>query len=250
MDQKHSELWNRIQKFSFDGEGTRLTFAKRLARENGWSVRFAERAVEEYKKFAYLACVSGQAVTPSDEVDQVWHLHLTYTRSYWDRFCTDVLRKPLHHDPTQGGSDEDKKYERQYEQTLAFYEREFGHRPPSDIWPASDIRFGKAAYMKRVDVSENWLVPKRIFAFPSRLAFLSAGTFTLAGCTVFGFELTQSQVITGILIIVFLVLLIFFLANVKSKGGNGCGGGGSSGCSSGSSGCGSGCGGGGGCGGG
>ena len=37
----------------------------------------------------------GRHIGPSDEVDQAWHLHLVYTRSYWGEFCPNVLGKPL-----------------------------------------------------------------------------------------------------------------------------------------------------------
>ena len=48
--------------------------------------------------------VEHRLVQPSSEqVDAAWHLHLTYTRSYWDRFCKETLGQPLHHDPTRGG---------------------------------------------------------------------------------------------------------------------------------------------------
>jgi hypothetical protein len=39
--------------------------------------------------------ISTHIVTPSEQVDQVWHLHLTYTRSYWDEFCPNVLGQPF-----------------------------------------------------------------------------------------------------------------------------------------------------------
>ena len=87
---------------------------QRLARDNGWTFEFAERVVEEYRRFAFLAKTAGHPVTPSDEVDQMWHLHLTYTRSYWDDFCGRVLEAPLHHDPTQGGRAEGEKFDDWY----------------------------------------------------------------------------------------------------------------------------------------
>ncbi len=74
-------LYQRICPFTFDRGDGQLPFATRLARENGWSLAYARRAIEEYRRFVFLALVAGHPVTPSDQVDQVWHLHLTYTRS-------------------------------------------------------------------------------------------------------------------------------------------------------------------------
>ncbi len=243
MALKNSELWHKIQKFSFDAPNASLSMSRRLARENSWSTAFANRVIDEYRKFTYLACISDQTVTPSDEVDQAWHLHLTYTRNYWDQFCGVILERALHHEPTRGGSDEDQKYERFYNDTLELYEKEFGHKPPMDIWPSADIRFSKAVRMKRIDTSQNWLIPKKLLLRPSAMAFMFLGSLTLAGCQVLGYQVSEEQIIIGGLILALFMVLIYLLTKVKRKGG-GCGSGGS-GCGSG---CSSGCGG-GGCGG-
>lgn len=60
-----------------------LTFVGRLARDNGWKPGYAERVYREYLRFVFLAATAGHPVTPSVDVDEVWHLHLCYTRSYW-----------------------------------------------------------------------------------------------------------------------------------------------------------------------
>ncbi|MCE9530518.1 MAG: TIGR04222 domain-containing membrane protein [Planctomycetes bacterium] len=157
----HADLWQRISSFSIDGpEPATLSFAKRLARENGWTVAFAERTVLEYKRFVFLAMTSGHPVCPSEQVDQAWHLHLTYTRSYWDRFCKEVLGRPLHHDPTRGGSQEAAKHERMYESTLADYRRVFNCEPPADCWPPTVIRFSDDIHHRQVSTKQNWVVPK------------------------------------------------------------------------------------------
>ena len=63
---------------------------------------YAYRVIQEYKKFVFLAMVADHIVSPSTNVDRAWHLHLLYTRSYWDEFCGKVLKKPLHHTPSSG----------------------------------------------------------------------------------------------------------------------------------------------------
>ncbi|RWO26485.1 hypothetical protein [Mesorhizobium sp.] len=102
-------LWHRIEGYNFDQPDINLPFSARLARENGWPPEFAQRVVEEYKKFVYLMCVSDEMLTPSQEVDEAWHLHLVYTRSYWDNFCRGVLGRDIHHEPTEGGAAENAK---------------------------------------------------------------------------------------------------------------------------------------------
>jgi len=155
---EHQELLNRIQAFSFDEDECALPFVARLARENQWSDMHAERVLSEYRRFIFLAMVAGHPVTPSDEVDQVWHLHLLYTRSYWQRFCGEVLGRELHHDPTAGGRDEKSKFEHWYDRTLESYRRIFGG-PPQDIWPNAAIRFGEDLHFARVNTRRNCIIP-------------------------------------------------------------------------------------------
>jgi hypothetical protein len=99
-------------------------------------------------------------MTPSEAVDQAWHLHLTYTRSYWEDLCGTVLEWPLHHGPTKGGPEGDRRYHEQYAATLEAYRLAFGE-PPPDIWPDVETRFRQAGRMRFVDTSEVWLLPKR-----------------------------------------------------------------------------------------
>jgi hypothetical protein len=153
------DLFDRIRAFSFDDADAAVPFAARLARQNNWSRRYAERAIEEYKRFMFLAVVAGHPVTPSDQVDQVWHLHLLYTRSYWDRFCGEVLGRRVDHGPTKGGPQESSKFEQWYEMTLVSYRRIFGE-PPADLWPPSDVRFGEDLCYVRVNAVRNCIIPR------------------------------------------------------------------------------------------
>jgi hypothetical protein len=142
-------LWQRIAAHHIGPPDAALSFAQRLARENRWTIDYAERVVGEYRRFCYLALTAGHEVTPSDQVDQAWHLHLTYSRDYWEEFCPRVLGKPLHHGPTAGGAAEKARYYEQYAQTLRSYEAVFG-LIPADVWSPASERFGRHAQAFRV----------------------------------------------------------------------------------------------------
>lgn len=157
---RHQELWERIAAHRFDDPAARLTFTARLARESGWTIGRAVRVVEEYRRFVFLAVTAGHAVTPSEDVDQAWHLHLVYTRDYWHTFCRDALGTPLHHGPTRGGPAEAVRYDEHYRRTLAAYSAAFDAPPPPDIWPPTDRRFGDDLAWRRVNVARNWVIPK------------------------------------------------------------------------------------------
>jgi hypothetical protein len=152
-------LWTQIQAFQIDKSPAAFSFTDRVGRENGWSKRYALRVIEEYKKFIFLCCVSGTGVTPSDAVDQVWHLHLTFTQSYWVDFCRHTLGRDIHHNPTKGGASEAQKFDGFYDRSRQLYTDTFGHNPPDDIWPPNNVRFSDIDF-QRVNLNRYWLVPK------------------------------------------------------------------------------------------
>jgi uncharacterized protein (TIGR04222 family) len=182
MKQEHAELWKRIRAFNLDESGSDLTFTQRLARENGWDETYARRVAEEYKKFAFLARAADHPVSPSDQVDQAWHLHLTYTRSYWERFCREIFQKPLHHEPTRGGAEEGRKFAGWYEKTLESYRAFFGHQPPADIWPEERVRFGEDTRFERVNVDRNYIFSKGDVRGTLALFAAAAGVVLLMFC--------------------------------------------------------------------
>ncbi|MES2208547.1 MAG: TIGR04222 domain-containing membrane protein [Pseudomonadota bacterium] len=160
MDKQQSELYARIQAFFFDNLNAQLPFSHRLAQENNWSQAYANAVIEEYKKFVFLAIVANHPVTPSDQIDQAWHLHLTYTDSYWNDFCPNILGKPLHHGPTQGGVEEYQKFKKLYQCTLNSYHHFFGIEPPKDIWPEMHRRFNKKNHYMRLNKKNHWVIKK------------------------------------------------------------------------------------------
>lgn len=233
-------LLAQIEALTIDPPGARLRFVDRLARQNGWDTAYAARVLAEYRRFIALAATAPHPVTPSDEVDQAWHLHLAYTRSYWDDLCGDLLGRPLHHGPTAGGDAEAARYQQQYATTLEAYRAAFGEAAPADIWPPVDRRF--ASRFVRVDRMRHWLLPKR----PS-LAVVAMPL--LAGCVVLAAAKAEDGESSSTIIIiigVILLLAIISLVNDKrkradSKRDSGCGGGGcGSSDNSGDSGCGGG----------
>ncbi|MBE9250136.1 hypothetical protein IQ226_13445 [Dolichospermum sp. LEGE 00240] len=177
MNAQQEELYQNIQKFSLDDADAVLSFTPRLAKDNGWTIEYSQRVINEYKKFAFLAMIAGHPVSPSSQVDQAWHLHLTYTHSYWDDFCGKILHKPLHHNPSLGGYSEQEKFRRWYEKTLISYEKIFNELPPIDIWPLSNIRFAQNVQYQRINTRGYWIIPKpslNFLRFPGLKAILIA----------------------------------------------------------------------------
>jgi hypothetical protein len=160
---QQGNLWAKLDAFDLDDKDSSFTFSARLARENGWNKAYTKRAISEYKRFVFLAMSAGHPVTPSVDVDQVWHLHLTYTSSYWEDLCGKILLRPLHHGPTKGGKAEAAKFTDWYNRTLSSYEHFFAESPPEDIWPPSAIRFARQSGIRQVSERTHWVIRKPTF---------------------------------------------------------------------------------------
>jgi hypothetical protein len=162
MNSDEQELWKRIKEFEISDPTADFSFSDRLARENSWTLEYSLRTILEYKKFMFLISVADHPLTPSDQVDQVWHLHLIYTDSYWNDFCKNTLNKFIQHGPTKGGEAEKEKYNNWYDSTKELYSSKFDNKPPEDIWPSSEVRFGQIRFT-RVNLHTNWVISKPTF---------------------------------------------------------------------------------------
>lgn len=159
MKKDEKQLWQKIEGFRLDDPEAGFQFSARLARENGWSLKYSHRVIAEYKKFIFMCCVSESGVTPSDPVDQAWHLHLTFTKSYWQDLCRDTIGKEIHHNPTKGGKQEAEKFNKFYTSSHQLYQDKFGMLPPADIWQNNHARFADIDF-QRVNMSKYWLIRK------------------------------------------------------------------------------------------
>lgn len=239
---RNESLWEGIQGFSLDNPDATFPFSKKLAKEENWTLDFTQKAIEEYKKFVYLCCISPNGASPSEVVDKVWHLHLIYTQNYWEEFCPKILKQNLHHHPSNGGFEEKNKHENWFAETLKNYREIFSQEPSEDIWDNN---------VKKLEPKKSWR--------KSKLFYFTLLLLLVYSCSGFGSSGIFTLFIT-VIIGSFLSIMIFASSfgesgsrgknnsNSNSDGGSGggssCGGGGSS-CGGG--GCGGGCG---GCGGG
>ncbi len=145
MNSVEADLYKRICDFELDDASASFPFSQKLAREYNWTSIYTFRVIQEYKKFIFLGIVADHIVSPPKSIDLVWHLHLIYTHSYWDKFCGEVLQQSFHHSPSLGGKGEKTKYDRLYQQTLATYQIYFGN-PPADIWFETSAQLPRKSY--------------------------------------------------------------------------------------------------------
>ncbi len=129
-----ANLWGNIVAAFGDTDASTKAFAAKIAKKHNWSNPFALRAVAEYKKFVYLGVVSKFHVTPSKDIDVVWHEHLLFSKAYRE-FCNNVIEYTFDHHPELiPMADETDRFSAQYLDTLDLYKTEFGVYPPAAIW--------------------------------------------------------------------------------------------------------------------
>ena len=168
MNSEQAVLFSRIEAYVFDQVQTvgveklqsSFSLPYWLSKENAWGREFVLDVMEEYKRFVFLALAADHPVIPSDHVEQVWRLHLSNTHDYWDYFCPQVLQTQLHRSLPQVGKQETAKLENQYTQTLDSYEKFFGNRPPSNIWPPANVRFDPNQCFVRLNAHKKWIIPR------------------------------------------------------------------------------------------
>jgi uncharacterized protein (TIGR04222 family) len=182
-DEQRSALRARIEAFSLDVPGASFPFSKKLAIENHWTPAYTRRVIEEYKRFSFMAVAAGHPVSPSEAVDQAWHMHLTYTQNYWKVFCADVLQTPLHHNPTQGGRAERDKFDDWYRRTLESYRTLFQSEPPTDIWPTPEDKQSAPQQFVRVDKADHWVIRKPKVNSKGQLAIIAVLSVFILGCS-------------------------------------------------------------------
>ena len=193
------DIYSRIQSYALDDPSHEMGFVWHLMRLTSWSRECCLRAMEEYKKFVFLAAVAGHPVVPSDQVDQVWHLHLLDSEAYWGDFCPNVLGLKLHHHPARGGSQERESMHRLYRATIDRYRQFFGE-PPLDLWPPADLRFGSELRRQRAPIIRH-LTARMRFRSP---AWLRSGRCQLlpvlsllAWCAIASIPMARASSATG-----------------------------------------------------
>jgi hypothetical protein len=146
-------LWERIRTYKFEdliphsfidalkemfgaphheGNEALEAFALKFEKSQGWNREYALDVIQEYKKFLFLAVVCDHMVSPAQDIDEVWHQHMLFTRQ-WPGFCSEVLEYELHHTPDLGIQSQNIGFQDAYRKTYLAYIQHFG-LPPTKIW--------------------------------------------------------------------------------------------------------------------
>jgi len=123
------------------------------------------------------------------------------------------LGRPLHYEPTAGGSGEGIKFHDWYSETLKSYVRLFGEEPRQDVWPEPEKRFSRADPWKWINVGDYWLVP-RLYVWSIVATAMLLAFSILPGCASTFFSAEQAGWLSP------MIVGGIFPFNLRAKGGS------------------------------
>ena len=138
MDYRLDPLWLKLNLMNADGLQAFAPLMEMMQKQMGQNAEMAQRVIEEYRKFLFLAMRAGHQVIPPGPVNDAWMLHLQNAQNYWENLGAMITERPAAQgvDAKQFASMADA-----WKMTLESYEKIFGAKPPMDIWgsgPAPD----------------------------------------------------------------------------------------------------------------
>ena len=131
VDYRLDPLWLKLSLMNLQGQQGLAPFMDMIQKQMGISGDMAQRVVEEYRKFLFLAMRAGHQVIPPGAINDAWMLHMQNAQNYWEQLGQMITEKPV------AGGFEPKAFAAMsdpWAATLASYERIFGMKPPMDIW--------------------------------------------------------------------------------------------------------------------
>lgn len=94
----------------------------------GWKLEKAKKAVEQYRRWLWLNAVYGaDRLSPSQDVDSVWHMHILDTRKYAEDCAVMFNGLFLHHNPYAGweSTEAEEAHQKRYQRTKQLYAEHF-----------------------------------------------------------------------------------------------------------------------------
>ena len=131
IDYRLDPLWLKLNVMGMQGAQNLAPVMEMMQKQMGWTSEMAQRVIEEYRKFLFLAMRAGHQVIPPGVINDVWMQHMQNAQNYWEQLGQMITAKPV-----AGGFDA-KSFTAMadpWAATLQSYEKIFGMKPPMDIW--------------------------------------------------------------------------------------------------------------------
>ena len=149
MDYRLDPLWLKLNMMNAQGMQAFAPMMQMMEQQMGASTEMAQRVIEEYRKFLFLAMRAGHQVIPPGIINDVWMMHLQQAQNYWETLGEMITERPV----AQGlDAKSFQSMSDAWAATLQSYEKIFGTSPPMDIWgkgPAVENPWSQALHNMR-----------------------------------------------------------------------------------------------------
>ena len=95
MDYRLDPLWLKLNLMNADGLQAFAPLMEMMQKQMGQNSEMAQRVIEEYRKFLFLAMRAGHQVIPPGPVNDVWMMHLQNAQNYWENLGQMIGERPM-----------------------------------------------------------------------------------------------------------------------------------------------------------
>lgn len=202
----NQSLWNKISDFVIKDSDHSFSFAQDISQKNNWSLDYANRAILEYKRFAYLSIVSDHLVIPSVIIGLVWKRHMTYTQNYEKYFCNDILNRSALIDFLKYKHLDRDQYKQAYGESLDSYTKEFSSQAPEDIW----LRHEHKTTIQRAVPAEKKPSPVAMIKYTIYIvvAMIVGWMFAILGREPVSYDLQQETILLLLILVPAITIIV------------------------------------------
>jgi hypothetical protein len=119
------EAWGYIQNIDLSLFRTKL-LKPRWGRPIPEQV--VDHAISDYRRFLFLMRkYEGEALSPTLDIDLIWHEHILDTKPYFDDTAK-IFGRYVHHEPGRTPGTRSPDLEASYRRTCELYQQEFGEK--------------------------------------------------------------------------------------------------------------------------
>lgn len=120
---------NKVKEYIYSLDLSSI--AKKLVKQYNWRHEHVIAVIKMYKNFLFLNVKYGKKynLTPSEEIDEIWHLHILDTKNY-RRDCEMIFGKYFDHNPMSFDGDVKANFaemSQSFNKMVELYRKEFAN---------------------------------------------------------------------------------------------------------------------------
>jgi hypothetical protein len=95
MDYRLDPLWLKLNMMNAQGMQAFAPMMQMMEQQMGQNSEMAQRVIEEYRKFLFLAMRAGPSGDPARPINDVWMMHMQNAQNYWENLAKMITERPV-----------------------------------------------------------------------------------------------------------------------------------------------------------